>query len=233
MQHDYPRSNTITTTTTVTMKAAFVTLFAAGIVSAQNFDGVPECAVSCIEQSLSSVDCSSGDLEGCLCQEDTQAELQRVVAPCVLRECDPQEVIAAQGAAASNCAAYASASGSASASASGTETVTRTASDAGTTGLVSILPTEELPPVGGPVTPPGGTTISVLPTDVVTPPGGNGTTTATETETQTGTETTGGADSTNTDGSDGGDETDTPDAANSLQAAGALVAAFMAMAALL
>lgn len=205
------------------MKATFVALLAASLVSAQNFDGIPECAQECLSEAIPDAGCDLDDT-ACQCLESTQARLRSLAAPCFLRECEPQEIIEAQRAGAAACEDQSSSSSS-------EEEPTNTVSDQGTSGTVSILPTDELPPVGGPVTPENPSITTLPPTGIVTPPAGNGTTVTQTSTSVEGGETGGGGGSGGDDGDDGGDgdgSTTETDAAP-MQTAG-LVAALLAAA---
>lgn len=166
---------------------------------------------TCLREAIPDAGCDIEDT-ACQCLESTQAKLRTLAAPCFLRECDPDEIIEAQRAGAAACEALASASES------------RTVSDQGTTGTMSILPTDVLPPVSTPSTPevPSITTIS----SIVTPPSGN--TTTTRTTTSDDSNETGGSGG-GGDNTAGGEETTTSTDAAPMATAG-LVAALLAAA---
>ncbi|KAI5464076.1 hypothetical protein BGZ63DRAFT_143615 [Mariannaea sp. PMI_226] len=87
------------------MKAAFVIFTALGSVAAINLDGIPECAVPCLQDAIPKVGCSLDDT-GCQCSTTTQEKLAGIVAPCLIKKCSPSELNQAQEAAGAACAAY-------------------------------------------------------------------------------------------------------------------------------
>jgi hypothetical protein len=122
------------------MKATIVALAAAGFVAAQDFSGQPECALPCLMDAIQQIDCAATD-SACLCQEDTQAELRGIVAPCLLDACSPQDLLRAQQAAGEACAQQ-SESGSPSSTASETGTSsTATETDMSSTGTDTTMVT--------------------------------------------------------------------------------------------
>ncbi|KAK0387838.1 hypothetical protein NLU13_4083 [Sarocladium strictum] len=161
------------------MKATIVALLAASLVSAQSFDGIPKCAQECLQEAIPQAGCGLQDT-ACQCLESTQMKLRSLAAPCFLSQCEPNEVLQAQSAGNAACEAFKSA--------------TATVSDAGTTGLMSILPTDVLPPISSPATTPGAPSITTISSIATPPSGGNLTTTRTTT----------GDDSNETGGSGGG-----------------------------
>ncbi|KAF7548765.1 hypothetical protein G7046_g8562 [Stylonectria norvegica] len=124
------------------MKVTLFAFAAVGFVAAQNFDGIPECAIPCLKEAIPKVGCALDD-QACQCNADTQSKLVSIVSPCLIKACSSNELIKVQDAAGAACAAYsatasgASATESATASASGSAstTVTESATDsAATTG---------------------------------------------------------------------------------------------------
>jgi hypothetical protein len=161
------------------MKSSIFALLAASFVAAQNFDGIPECAQKCLEEAIPEAGCDIDD-SACQCRESTQARLQTLAAPCILRDCDASEQIQALQNGQALCAS-----------------LSRTATDQGTDGSMTIMPTDSLPLA----TPTGDSITTVSQTSIVTPPSGGNTTTSTSTRTTTGgsSDETGGSG----DGSDG------------------------------
>lgn len=104
------------------MKASLFVLAVAGLVAAQDFPGLPECAVrslppplaaaaasapdadhassslqsKCIEKSLSETGCKAQDID-CICKKENQDKLKPKVAPCI-KECKPEDLGKAQAA---------------------------------------------------------------------------------------------------------------------------------------
>lgn len=109
------------------MKAAFFALAAAGLVAAQNLNGVPECAVKCITDGIKETNCDPTD-SGCLCSAETQAKLAAAAGPCLRKACSSSDLLKALDAAGALCVAYSATAGS------GTAEVTAsvTASETGT-----------------------------------------------------------------------------------------------------
>ncbi|KAH8169910.1 CFEM domain-containing protein [Sarocladium implicatum] len=201
------------------MKTTFVALFAASLASAQQFGGVPECAQKCIQEALPKVGCDVSDT-ACACESGTQARLRSVVAPCLLSECDSEELVQAQQAGAAQCEQQSSA---------GSATGTATREDLGTTGTMSILPTDIIvtPPSDSTSTP-GGPSITTI-SSIVTPPSGGNDTTVTQTSTAGDSDETGGAGGDNGGDSEGGDGGDDDSGASSMGTAGLAVALLAAV----
>jgi hypothetical protein len=123
------------------MKVAFFTLVAAGFVAAQDFSGQPECAIACLEENIPKVDCKLDDT-GCQCNPATQSKLRGIIAPCLLSNCNPPDLLQAQTAAQQACAAFASTGSgltiqTSTPSASATESESATGSESSETGSVT------------------------------------------------------------------------------------------------
>lgn len=86
------------------MKATLLLLAAAGIASAQNLSGQPDCATACIISAVSAAGCGARDL-GCQCGP-TQSFIAASAAPCLLSSCTGTQLIQAQSAGAAQCSSY-------------------------------------------------------------------------------------------------------------------------------
>ncbi|KAK8059014.1 hypothetical protein PG994_009462 [Apiospora phragmitis] len=73
----------------------------------EDFYGLPQCAIPCIKESLPKVGCTVGDM-ACQCNDDKQAALTPIVAPCMLSSCTSAELSQALEAGVEQCDAWAS-----------------------------------------------------------------------------------------------------------------------------
>jgi hypothetical protein len=121
------------------MKASLVVLAAAGLVAAQDFSGQPDCALPCLKDAIPQVGCALDD-PACACAADAQRKLVGIVGPCLLKACQPQEVVQAQQAAAKACAAL-SESGSPATSASETSAASESSGSVPTTAVTDTFTT--------------------------------------------------------------------------------------------
>ncbi|KAK4189771.1 hypothetical protein QBC35DRAFT_492370 [Podospora australis] len=87
------------------MKFLVVLATAIGLVAAQNLDGLPACATDCIVKAVAAVGCQPTDI-GCQCSADKQAAMTKEAAPCMLKACQPNDLIKAQSAGAAQCSSY-------------------------------------------------------------------------------------------------------------------------------
>ncbi|KAF6816456.1 hypothetical protein CMUS01_04038 [Colletotrichum musicola] len=107
-------------------------LVAAGLVAAQDFSGVPQCALPCLADAIPKVGCALTDT-ACQCSTEKQEALVPIAAPCLLSACNSGDLGKAQSAAAAACSRFlatASAQPSASAAASSAPAAATSASAA-------------------------------------------------------------------------------------------------------
>ncbi|EHK97520.1 hypothetical protein GLAREA_12022 [Glarea lozoyensis ATCC 20868] len=119
-----------------------VVLAAAGIASAQNLQGIPECAVKCIRDAIEKAGCSLTD-SPCQCGPK-QADIADNATPCVVSSgCTPVEVGLTANQGQALCKAYLAGAGSNATSSvilSLSSVITAATID-GTVGLITVLPT--------------------------------------------------------------------------------------------
>ncbi|KAM7205287.1 hypothetical protein V8F33_001118 [Rhypophila sp. PSN 637] len=88
------------------MKAATIVLALVGAVMAQNMEGQPACATSCLISAISAAGCAPSDV-GCQCGP-TQSVIGASAAGCLLKACtaNPADLIQAQSAGSAQCSKY-------------------------------------------------------------------------------------------------------------------------------
>lgn len=92
----------------------FVAVLALGLVAcvhgqqcAEEISQIPECARTCAQEASAAIGCDPQDLQ-CQCEESNAASIQTEAIPCVLANCQQQDLLAAQAAAGSVCQCAAS-----------------------------------------------------------------------------------------------------------------------------
>ncbi|KAG6296082.1 hypothetical protein E4U09_001894 [Claviceps aff. purpurea] len=66
--------------------SAVATAAMAGLVSAQNLNDIPACAMPCMQTAASKTSCPPADF-GCLCSKDNFAAMQAAATSCVIEKC--------------------------------------------------------------------------------------------------------------------------------------------------
>lgn len=73
--------------------SAVATAAMAGLVSAQNINDIPGCALPCLQTALSSKTvCSPTDF-GCLCSKENFAAMQAAATSCVIEKCGANKAV--------------------------------------------------------------------------------------------------------------------------------------------
>lgn len=84
------------------MKVTLFVLAAAGLVAAQDLTDQPQCAIPCIKAAIQATGCE--DI-ACLCDPKKQKKLIGILIPCMSKYCSDEDLVKAEKAAASACAA--------------------------------------------------------------------------------------------------------------------------------